>query len=84
MKKIYITAFAVLGLSLLVSCSTENSAEELFAPSTKQQDELLQNLYQGETCYIVAKPGDTIPPNQEGGGGTGEDGTIPVKPPKKP
>lgn len=70
-----------MGLSL-VSCSTEESAAELFAPSVKQQDEVFQNLYFENDYSLMGKPGDTIPPNQEGG--TGEDGTIPVKPPKKP
>ena len=84
MKNLYlIAAVAVMGLSL-VSCSNDKSAEELFTPSTKQQEEVLQNLSEFDDYLIMAKPGDTIPPNQEGGGGTGEDGTIPVKPPKKP
>lgn len=84
MKNLYlIAATAVMGLSL-VSCSNDESAAELFAPSTKQQEEVFQNLSFENDYSVMAKPGDTIPPNQEGGGGTGEDGTIPVKPPKKP
>ncbi|MBN9286258.1 MULTISPECIES: hypothetical protein [unclassified Flavobacterium] len=77
MKKVFfIAAFAVTGV-LLASCTTDNEA--MFEPTQKQNETVFQNPYEG----VYAKDGDTIPPNV-GGGDTGGDGTLPIKPPKKP